>query len=150
MNYLSNLIKQNNLLPADVIILRKKMFGMVNHFAVFLGFDRFKQPLFAANYTAGTKLIPYNELMSFMQTLEPQSIQKFQGTERDRQAAIKRALSKLGEKDYDYLENNCEHYATFVQNGEPRSPQAENAKEFGNVALGVLVFTALFSLLSDD
>jgi hypothetical protein len=38
---------------------------------------------------------------------------------------VRRARSRLGERCYDLLENNCEHFCTWCQLGEPRSVQIE-------------------------
>lgn len=35
-----------------------------------------------------------------------------------------RALSRLGERGYDLIDNNCEHFAYWCRMGESRSPQA--------------------------
>jgi hypothetical protein len=38
---------------------------------------------------------------------------------------IKRALSRIGERGYDLLLNNCEHFARWCRYGEAKSYQAE-------------------------
>ena len=154
MSYIKNLIYLNNLQPADVIVLKKKLFGMLDHFAVFLGYDFLKQPIVVANYTAGTKKISQEELNIFLQDLVPERIERFNGNSSQKQLAVQRALSKLGEENYSYLDNNCEHYATYVQKGVPHSKQAENFKEsvegLGKLAIGGLFIVAIASLLGGD
>ena len=39
----------------------------------------------------------------------------------------RRALSRLGEDQYNLVFNNCEHFATWCATGEQRSPQVERA-----------------------
>ena len=39
----------------------------------------------------------------------------------------RRALSRLGEDEYNLVFNNCEHFATWCATGEQRSPQVERA-----------------------
>lgn len=39
---------------------------------------------------------------------------------------INRAQSRLGEKQYNLLFNNCEHFATWCITGESKSQQVEN------------------------
>jgi len=131
-------INLNSLQQADVIVLRKKFFGMVDHFAVFLGYDRYSGiPLFAANYTKGTQFISQQELASLLSQLVPERIERFTGNDEQRQQAVQRALSRIGANDYNYFTNNCEHYKNFVQTGMPHSEQAKN---FGNgIAVGALV-----------
>ena len=38
---------------------------------------------------------------------------------------VRRARSRLGERCYNLLENNCAHFCTWCQLGEPRSVQVE-------------------------
>ena len=38
---------------------------------------------------------------------------------------VRRARSRLGERCYNLLENDCEHFCTWCQVGEPRSVQVE-------------------------
>lgn len=150
MNFIKNLIYQNNLQPADVIVLRKKLFGMVDHFAVFLGYDIKQQPVIVANYTAGTKRISQQELTLFMENLSPERIERFKGNYTQRNKAVERALSRIGENNYNYFDNNCEHYASFVQTGVPRSKQAESFREnIGAVVVGGVLLAAVLSILDD-
>lgn len=147
MNFINHLIQMNGLLPADVIILRKKFFGMVNHFAIFLGYDHYRLPIIVANYTSGTKRVSNQELEQFMQQLTPTNIERFQGNNYQRRLAVQRAISKLGENNYNYLENNCEHYANFVQKGKAYSRQADNFKEGSTVLFGASMVVMLLSAL---
>lgn len=43
----------------------------------------------------------------------------------DRASSIDRALSRLGEEDYDVHSNNCEHFCYWAIMGDHRSPQVE-------------------------
>ena len=45
--------------------------------------------------------------------------------------AARRALAHLGQRGYDLLNNNCEHFASWVMTGHGRSWQADNAREIG-------------------
>ncbi len=149
MNFIENLIITNNLQPADVIVLKKRLFGMLDHYAVFLGYDEWYNPVFVANYTSGTKRISNTEMMSFLRVLGPTRIQRFEGSIRQRNLAVERGISKLGERNYNFLENNCEHYANFVQYGRSHSSQASAFKESVSTAVpilfGALLIGALFS-----
>jgi hypothetical protein len=144
MQNIEQIIIQNNLQPADVVVLKKKFFGMLDHFVVYLGRDsNTNLPVFAANYTKGTQYIWGKDVEIFLQDLEPERIERFVGTEHQRNQAINRALSKIGENNYNYFTNNCEHYKNFVQSGIPHSEQANN---FGNglaVVAGAMFFGAL-------
>jgi len=43
----------------------------------------------------------------------------------DRREVMERALSRLGERRYSLLTNNCEHFCTWAMHGESRSLQVE-------------------------
>lgn len=131
MSYALALIEQNGLQQADAVVLRKKFMGMVDHFAIFLGYDTNGHPFFVANYTKGVERIKEDELNSFLEKLEPTRIEKFEGTEQERQEAVNRGLERLGEKAYDFFANNCESFKNYVQRGINYSRQAEN---FNNIA----------------
>lgn len=139
---LTQFIKVNNLQQADAIVLRKKILGMVDHYAIFLGY-RGNQPVFVANYRDGIKEISLSEMKQLLQSLEPTQIERFPGPESQRNSAVVRAISRIGEQAYSYISNNCEHFKTWVHYGENRSKQVENV---GNLALGIGAGTAIAAL----
>lgn len=47
---------------------------------------------------------------------------------------IQRAKSKVGQSRYNLLTNNCEHFARWCVEGEPRSPQVKQAAVIAAVA----------------
>ncbi len=139
-------IYKYNLRPADAVVLRKKFLGMVDHFAIFLGY-RDNQPIFLANYWGGVKEIPQHELSVFLHTLEPTEIQKFPGREDQRKYAIRRAISRVGEEAYNFFSNNCEHFKNWVHYGSNYSGQVDKA---GSVAIGLGIGAGLLALFSDN
>ncbi|MCB0476748.1 MAG: lecithin retinol acyltransferase family protein [Crocinitomicaceae bacterium] len=130
---LHQFVVANDLKQADAIILRKKLLGMVDHYAIFLGY-RNSNPVFVANYRDGVKEVSYKELSTILQTYQPEQIDRFPGPEAHRQLAVQRALSRIGERAYNYIANNCEHFKNWVHHGENRSQQVKNA---GDVSLGI-------------
>jgi Lecithin retinol acyltransferase len=150
MNTVEQIIAANNLQPADVIVLKKQVFAMVDHFSVYLGRDQNTSlPVFAANYTQGTQYIWGQAVDKFLLGLQPERIERFVGTQEQRDHAVARALSKIGENNYNYFTNNCEHYKNFVQTGDPSSLQAE---KFGNgvkFIAGAIVLGALLGQIFD-
>jgi len=42
---------------------------------------------------------------------------------------VRRARSRIGEKDYNFITNNCDHFATWCKTGEHRSVQADEVKK---------------------
>ncbi len=139
-------IRLNNLKPADAIVLRKKFLGMVDHYAIFLGY-RSGHAVFVANYRNGVKEIPHNELVMFLQKLEPTAIDRFPGQDNQRPNAVRRALARVGEKAYNYIANNCEHFKNWVHHGKNYSSQVKNV---GNIAIGLGIGAGLLALSSEQ
>lgn len=127
-------VNQNHLKPADAIVLRKKFMGMVDHFAIYLGKDQNGRPKFIANFTKGVTIIPEEEINQQLTKYIPTRIDRFTGNHQERQSAIERAWSKLGQKAYSFLGYNCEHFKNWVQLGKFVSEQVNKA---GNVSLVV-------------
>lgn len=121
----------NNIKSADAIILRKrKILGMVDHYAIFLGYDTYSgDPLFVANYHDGVKIIPKFEINQLLTILEPTDIDRFPGNEQQRTGAFNRAMSRIGERAYNYFSNNCEHFKNWVHYGSNYSGQVEVAAD---------------------
>jgi Lecithin retinol acyltransferase len=141
---LQNLISENNLKQADAIVLRKKILGMVDHYAIFLGY-RGSYPVFVANYKNGVKEVSIEDMREILQTLQPTSIERFNGTEPQRQLALNRAMSRIGETAYNYIANNCEHFKNWVHTGEHRSEQVKTA---GKISIGIATGTAIYSIVN--
>ena len=62
--------------------------------------------------------------------------------------AIKRAESRLGERDYNLVFNNCEHFATWCKTGQHQSEQVNQilAASFVGGAVGGLAAGGVFAL----
>lgn len=145
---IEHFILVNQLRQADVIVLRKKFFGMLDHFAVFLGYHQVTgEPLFAANYTKGTRMLEPKELEPLLAQLIPERIERFIGTEAQRENAVLRAISLIGQDNYNYFTNNCEHYKNFVQKGMAYSEQANN---FGNGLIAGVAILFIGALLNGE
>jgi len=108
--------------------------GLSVHHAIYLGIDKQGIEWVAENQKfAGVRLVKAQDFFSSGQTY---SVEKFSGSYEERVAAVKRALSQLGQQ-YDLVSYNCEHYSSYVRTGTSRSKQVEN------VVAGVGIF-ALF------
>lgn len=145
---INQFINNNGIQPADAIVMRKKFFGMVDHYVIYLGIYNGRHR-FVANYTKGVRDITPRELDDFLNVLQPTKIDRFPGHDVHRSNAVERALSRVGEKQYNYLSNNCEHFKNWVHKGQHRSQQVESASKAAVAGLGVvavgLLFSALFS-----
>lgn len=133
-------IKKHSIQPADAIIMKKKFFGMLDHYVIYLGIHN-RQHTFVANYTKGIQFLNAAEIQDFLKTLVPTDIRHFQGNQTQRQQAIDRAISRVGENDYSLFENNCEHYKNYVHHGVHYSQQSNNAKD-GLTFAGIALFFA--------
>ncbi|MEE9493171.1 MAG: lecithin retinol acyltransferase family protein [Gammaproteobacteria bacterium] len=51
--------------------------------------------------------------------------------------AVQRALSRLGEKHYHVLHNNCEHFVNWCLTGHHKSKQARNAALLYSASIGI-------------
>ncbi|MBD0776866.1 lecithin retinol acyltransferase family protein [Maribacter sp. ANRC-HE7] len=78
--------------------------------------------------------------MKLLQDYEPTGVRRFSGSYFQRNQAINRAYSKLGEK-YSLINFNCEHFANWVQFGKIESSQVTT----GFVILASAIFLKLVS-----
>lgn len=141
---LNQFISHYSIRPADAIVMRKKFMGMVDHYVIYVGvFDN--KHRFVANYTKGVRDITDQELNEFLQILEPTKIDRFPFHDSQRPEAVKRAISRVGERAYNYLSNNCEHFKNWVHHGKHKSEQVEGATQAVITGLGAI---AVFGLIS--
>ncbi len=54
---------------------------------------------------------------------------------------VRRGLSRLGERQYDILHNNCEHFVNWCLSGVHKSRQARNAKLLYSAGIGARVLS---------
>ncbi|WP_442846260.1 lecithin retinol acyltransferase family protein [Leeuwenhoekiella sp. H156] len=129
------------ILPAlnagDVIIAKKRkgLGRILNHYIVYVGNNTF-----VGNLSDGVKELPYYELMRLLNDYEPIGVRKFSGSYYQRNDAVNRAYSKLGQK-YNLISFNCEHFANWVQFGKIESAQITT----GFVILASALFLKLIS-----
>lgn len=140
-------IHSYNIRPADAIVVKKENFGILDHYVIYLGVDQFGEHKFIANYSKGVRFLPLLEIVRFLNMYVPVRLNRFVGSELQRQLAVRRALSRLNENSYNLILNNCEHFSTWVQNGTPESDQVES---FGNILLASGAFLGLMGLASED
>jgi hypothetical protein len=113
---------------------------MVDHFVIYIGIIE-RQHSFVANYMQGVKVIPNDELSKFLKDLTPAKIEKYPGNEEGRIKALDRAISQIGQKAYNYIANNCEHFKNFVHYGIKQSTQVQKAG--AAIAIGGLGVTLI-------
>lgn len=137
---LTQFISTNNLRPADAVELVCPNAGFPKHYAVYLGYRNGK-PEFIANITDGVQILSNERLAEFVQKYQVTNIEKFIGNHQQRLAAVRRAIKRVGEKAYNLIFNNCEHFKNWVLNGEDLS------KQVAAIGTGVAATGAAFLLL---
>nr|WP_294860487.1 lecithin retinol acyltransferase family protein [uncultured Fluviicola sp.] len=140
MNKINYLISKYNLRIIDAIVLRKRFIGMVDHYVLFGGYSNENQPIFLANYKTGVQFVPHSDMVKYLSMLEPERIVPFKGNENERLAAIERAKSRIGERAYDYVTNNCEHFVTWVHTGK------HSSKQVADVGVGLMIVGAVSTI----
>jgi F0F1-type ATP synthase membrane subunit c/vacuolar-type H+-ATPase subunit K len=81
-------------------------------------------PEFIANITDGIQILSKDKLAEFVVRYQVTSIERFAGNMQQRSAAVKRAFNRLGEKAYNLVFNNCEHFKNWVLYGKGISKQS--------------------------
>lgn len=121
------------LYPGDVILAKKREgLGRIhNHYIVYVGNNTF-----VGNISDGVKELSYSELIMLLQDYEPTKVRRFNGSYIQRNEAVNRAYSKLGQR-YSLINFNCEHFANWVQFGKIESSQ---------VATGFVILTSAIFL----
>jgi uncharacterized protein YycO len=138
MNIMMTTFQNSSSLFAGDVLVAKKRKGLgriLNHYIVYVGFNTFVGNLFD-----GVKILSDRELMGLLQEYEPVSVRRFMGSYHQRNDAVNRAYSKLGER-YSLLNFNCEHFANWVQFGKCESAQVKT----GFTLLGSIILLKLFS-----
>ena len=115
MNYsfIKKYIEKNNLKPLDVIVAKKRTFGVFNHYLIFLGYDKNDDDyVFTGNfYGKGILLIKSSSLIdNYLKRYKPISIKRYSGSSID----IKKINARIHNykyKPYNLFFNNCKHFA---------------------------------------
>ena len=137
---INEFIKQNNLQPADAIELAMPSTGIIKHYAIYLGIEN-NLPRFIANITDGIQIVEKALLGEFIKKYEVTAIERFEGSIGQRKAAIKKAVSRIGEKAYNLVFNNCEHFKNWVLHGHSSS------KQVTAIGTGILFSGAALSII---
>lgn len=137
---LTQFITSNNLRPADAVELVCPQAGFPKHYAVYLG-TKNGLPEFIANITDGIQILSKEKLTEFVQRYQVTNIERFNGSHHQRRYAVERALNRIGEKAYNLIFNNCEHFKNWVLNGEGIS------KQVASIGTGVALAGVVVHLL---
>lgn len=128
----NDLVNHYNLKPADRIVVPKSGFQIVQHHALYLGYDEHGQHWIAENKIGiGVTVTRVNNF--FRENPNVTRFEPFYGSAEERKAAVQRALLQHG-KPYSLINYNCEHFVNHAVHGKSYSSQA---------AVGVLAGMAL-------
>jgi hypothetical protein len=136
MSTFLQLVQSHNLQPADVIVVGRHD-GFAAHYLIYMGSD-YRGHWFMANLEQGVSWLDESYLHSRSHEFYFKRIRRFEGNHAQRQAALRRAASRLGEA-YSLVSFNCEHFANYVQYGKESSAQVR-------VVVGGMVLLALAAL----
>jgi hypothetical protein len=128
-------ISNNKLQPADAVELVCKNAGFPKHYAVYIGLQG-GQPAFIANIIDGVRIIKDGEMLNYMARYQVSNIERFPGPMEHRKSVIRRAVSRIGEKAYSIVFNNCEHFKNWVLYNDSTSKQVVKIG-LGTIAAGL-------------
>jgi len=137
---MNQFIRHYNLKPGDEIVIPKSGWNIVQHHAVYLGFDHQGTDWIIENQVnAGVRLITADAF--FASVSQVNRIIPFHGSNAERKELVKKALRSVG-KPYDLINYNCQHFTSELRTGKRESYQLQNAAA---VFIGVLLVGALLS-----
>ncbi len=121
MNRELQLISHFNLEPGDRIVVPKSLFGVVQHHALYLGYNEYGEHLICENII-GVGVIVTRVADFFQEAKSVTRIEKFQGNNFERKQIVQKALDRLG-KPYSLINYNCESFCNDVQHNVIKSAQ---------------------------
>lgn len=127
------LIRKFNLEPGDRIVVPKSLFGIIQHHAIYLGYNSLGQHLICENIIGvGVKLTRVEDFFQDVRSVT--RIEKFQGNNFERKKLVEKALSKLG-MPYSLINYNCESFCNDVQHNVIKSAQVSVGLFIGFVGI---------------
>jgi hypothetical protein len=122
---------------ADRLVIPKSGLNFVQHHAIYLGKDNNGNRIYIEN-AIGRGVQVVSEAYLFRGGYVLTRVERFEGNQLQRDAAVRLAVSLQGKK-YDLINFNCEHYANTVQHRKPHSKQV-------GVGFGIGLFALILSL----
>jgi hypothetical protein len=138
-------VNYHSLQPGDRIVVPKSHVGMIQHHAIYIGYDlNGTHWIIDNNAGVGVRLITVDAF--FRDSIGVTRIERLRGNSNDRKIAVQKALQKIGQP-YNLINYNCEAFANEIQHGTSTSKQVEMG--FGILA-GVALLALLGAALSDE
>lgn len=139
MKYSYQIAANYGLRSADLIKSPKSLFDLVQHYALFWGYDANGDAWVVENIVG--QGVVYTRIDQFLARVgKITQIIPFPGDEWMRPGVIERANSRIGRK-YDALHYNCEHFVNDSLNFVTASKQADTVK-------GILAGLALVGVIA--
>jgi len=138
----------NEINPGDILCVNR---GLYKHYGIYAGKST------VIHYTApdGDFGIDASICTTTLKEFEDGGkvqVVKLHGTGKQfsSEETVRRALSRIGEKKYNLLYNNCEHFAFWCKTGLNRSGQVEKAAGTVILASMAIVLTKLIKSAEDN
>ncbi|HTF02636.1 MAG TPA: lecithin retinol acyltransferase family protein [Bacteroidia bacterium] len=135
----NDLVNHYNLKPADRVVVPKSGFQIVQHHALYLGYDEYGQHWIAEN-KIGIGVTVTRAKDFFRVNPNVTRVEPFSGSGDERKAAVQRAL-RLHGRPYNLINYNCEHFVNHALKGNAHSAQVANG-------LGLMAFFLVLGMLS--
>jgi hypothetical protein len=129
------LVNKLNLQPGDRVVVPKSQWQLVQHHALYLGYDEFGNHYMCENVIGiGVRLVKVEDF--FNGVIKITRIEKYVGNNYDRKIIVQNALAKLGQP-YSLINYNCESFVNDILLRTAHSNQVGNL--FGLLALAVVI-----------
>lgn len=116
---MQHLANARTLTPGTQLVAKRRGYA---HFGIFVGSGRVVHYAGRLQYSQG--LVEEISLQDFAAG-RPVYIGSTPNQAASMDDVVRRARSRLGERSYDVLLNNCEHFCSWCQTGEARSAQVD-------------------------
>ena len=120
------------LLPGSRLIVRRRAYF---HHGIYVGNGRI---IHYAGWSRGTRGLVEEVSLDLFTGGHPYRLGRIAPDRCAGGDIVRRARSRLGERRYHLLRNNCEHFCNWCQLGECRSEQVEALMKPAQVLIGIL------------
>lgn len=120
------------LLPGSRLIVRRRAYF---HHGIYIGNGRV---IHYAGWVRGTRGLVEEVTLEEFTEGHPYRIGRMPPDRRAGEDVVGRARSRLGERRYNLLRNNCEHFCNWSQLGECRSEQVEALMKPALLLVGIV------------
>lgn len=141
-NKIDSLIERSGIRPGDSVWMKEVMFGLTNHYIIYLGMDDFRKAWFVGQRAEGVTILPEEDLLYLIQTTKSAKINQFSGTEQQRSEVTPRMLARLDIPTFNLILRNSRHFKSQVEESNAKFQWKEIAIGAG-IGAAVLGATAL-------